>query len=40
MHQKLTKAMQDLREGIAATKRMLLERCKLREGGDGQFRSI
>ena len=31
MHQKLTKALQDLREGIAATRRMVLDRCKMRE---------
>jgi hypothetical protein len=31
MHQKLTKALQDLREGVAATKRVLLERCKMGE---------
>ncbi len=29
--QKLTKALADLREGIEATKRMVLERCKKRE---------
>lgn len=35
----LTKALGELREGVAATKRMLLERCELREASDGQFRS-
>lgn len=37
---RLSKALQELREGIAATKRMLLERCKLREDSEGKFRSI
>ncbi len=32
MHQKLMTALKDLREGIEATRRMLLERCKMREG--------
>ena len=32
MLQKLTQALHDLREGIEATRRMLLERCKMREG--------
>jgi hypothetical protein len=32
-HQKLTQALRDLQEGIEATRRMLLERCKVREGG-------
>ena len=30
MHQILTKALQDLREGVESTQRMLLERCKMR----------
>jgi hypothetical protein len=32
MLQKLTRAFHDLREGIEATKRMVLDRCKMREG--------
>ena len=32
MLEKLTQALHDLREGIAATRRMVLERCKVREG--------
>ena len=32
MLEKLTRALHDLREGIVATRRMLLERCKVREG--------
>jgi len=40
MEQLLTKALDDVREGVAATKRMLLERCEMREDDDGQFRSI
>ena len=32
MLQKLTQALHDLREGIEATRRMLLERCKMRGG--------
>ena len=32
MLQKLTQALHDLREGIEATKRMVLDRCKMREG--------
>jgi hypothetical protein len=40
MQQQLTKARDELRAGIAATKRMLLERCELRDDDDGQFRSI
>ena len=31
MLQKLTQALQDLQEGIEATRRMVLERCKMRE---------
>ncbi len=31
MEQKLTKALDDLRKGVTATERLLLERCKLRE---------
>jgi hypothetical protein len=33
MHQKLTRALEDLRAGIEATRRMVQERCKMREGG-------
>jgi hypothetical protein len=40
MQAKLTKALSELREGVAATKRMLLERTEMREDDDGQFRSI
>jgi hypothetical protein len=40
MQQQLTKALNELREGVAATKRMVLERCEMRQDGDGQFRSI
>ena len=32
MQQWLTKAMDELREGVAATKRTLLERCQMDEG--------
>lgn len=32
MHQVLTQALHDLREGIEATRRMVLDRCKMREG--------
>jgi hypothetical protein len=32
MQQKLTQALRDLREGIEATRRMVLDRCKMREG--------
>jgi hypothetical protein len=31
MHQKLMRALRDLQEGIEATRRMLQERCKVRE---------
>ncbi len=31
MHVKLKQALQELREGVEATRRMVLERCKLRE---------
>jgi hypothetical protein len=30
MQQKLTKALEDLREGVAATKRAVIERCQMR----------
>jgi hypothetical protein len=39
MQQWLTKALQELREGIAATKRTLLERCQINAEEDGQSRS-
>ena len=35
MRKWLTKALDDLREGVAATKRMLQERCKIDEDRDG-----
>ena len=35
MQQSLMKALKELREGVAATKRMLLERCEMREDDDG-----
>ncbi len=31
MHQKLTTALADLREGVAATRRTVLERCRMRQ---------
>ena len=31
MHDKLKQALRDLQEGVEATKRMLMERCKVRE---------
>jgi hypothetical protein len=40
MEQALTKALAELRQGLEATKRMLLARCELREDDDGKFRSI
>jgi len=39
MQKSLTKALDELREGVAAMKRMLLERCEMSEDDDGQFRS-
>jgi len=39
MEQRLGKALDELREGIAATERMLAERCGMREVADGHFRS-
>jgi hypothetical protein len=39
MQQQLTKARDELRAGLAAAKRMLLERCELRDD-DGQLNSI
>lgn len=38
MQQWLNKALAEVRGGAAAAKRMLLERCELREDGEGQFR--
>ena len=35
MQQNLTKALADLREGVEATKRMVLERCKMRQSASG-----
>ncbi len=32
MHKNLTQALHDLREGIEATRRMVLDRCRMREG--------
>ncbi|MEH2573475.1 hypothetical protein [Bradyrhizobium sp. AZCC 1708] len=40
MQEWLKKALAEVQEGIAAAKRMLLERCEMREDGEGQFRSI
>ena len=40
MQQWLKKALAEVQEGLAATKRMLLERCEMREDSDGQFHSI
>jgi hypothetical protein len=40
MQQQLTKALEELRAGIAAAKRMLLERCELRDDDGSQVRSI
>lgn len=40
MQQRLNKALAELREGVAAAKRVLLERCELREDSEGQFRPI
>ena len=34
MQQSLTKALDEVREGVAATKRMLLERCEMRDDRD------
>lgn len=31
MHRKLTQALRDLREGIEATRRMVMDRCRMRE---------
>jgi hypothetical protein len=39
MQQQLTKSLEELRAGVAAAKRMLLERCEVRDD-DGRFRSV
>lgn len=38
MQSKLAKALEELRQGVAATERLLRERCELREDDDGQAR--
>jgi len=40
MQAKLTKALNELREGVEATQRLLLERTEMRADDDGQFRSV
>ena len=40
MQAKLTKALGELREGVEATQRLLLERTEMRADDDGQFRSV
>jgi len=40
MQEWLNKALAEVREGTAAAKRILLERCEMREDDNGQFRSI
>lgn len=40
MEKQLTQARDELRKGFDATKRVLLERCEMREDDDGQFRSV
>jgi hypothetical protein len=40
MQQQLTKSLEELRAGIAAAKRMLLERCEMRDDDNDQSRSI
>ena len=37
MQQELAKAMEDVRAGVAATKRAILDRCELREDSEGKF---
>ena len=39
MQRWLKRALAEVVEGMAATKRMLLERCEMREDNDGQFHS-
>jgi hypothetical protein len=36
----LRKAMDEVRKGMDAAKRAVLERCEVREESDGQFRSV
>lgn len=36
----ITKALAEVKEGVASTKRILLERCDLREDSDGEIRHI
>jgi hypothetical protein len=36
MQQWLRKALAEVREGMAATKRMILERCEIQQNGEGQ----
>jgi hypothetical protein len=38
MQKSLMKALDEVRQGVAATKRMLLERCEMGEDDDGQIR--
>lgn len=40
MQKQLRKALTDVREGVAAAKRTLLERCEMREDVEGQFHSV
>jgi hypothetical protein len=40
MLQWLKKALAEVREGVAATKRLVLERCELRQDDDHQFRPV
>ena len=40
MQTKLAKALSELREGVEATQRLLLERAEMRADDDGQFRSV
>jgi hypothetical protein len=36
----LGKALDEVRKGVGAAKRAVLERCEMREDSDGQFRSV
>ena len=40
MQRWLTKALKEVRAGVAVARRVLLERCEMRRDDDGQFRSI
>jgi hypothetical protein len=40
MQQSLTKALDELRLGVAATRRMLMERCEIGEDDDGPVRLV